>query len=161
MIPLSTVLAGVLASVATVLGKLASDPHTSLSRFTRAQCSAVGGDVNLCGHVISGVRLTCLVLMLLVNMVMLNFFMRAMREAGSIVATVAQNTVNFVFSALTGMLLFGEPLPLMWWCGTACMAGGIALLVHPQDDAGGPEEETGEEDNAKVAKVTNANKKAN
>jgi drug/metabolite transporter (DMT)-like permease len=132
-VPASTLLAGVLASAASVLGKLSSDPDTGLSRFTRAQCSGAGGGDELCGNLVSATRVACLILMIIINGVALNLFMRAMREAGSLVATVAQSTVNFVFSALSGMLLFGEPLPLMWWAGTACMACGIALLAGPSD----------------------------
>ena len=116
-------LAGFIASTGSVCGKLSS-ADTGLSQFVAQQCEAY----SWCEGAGLAVRAVCFGLMIVLNGAGVNLFVRNMHRAGTLVATVTQSAVNFTCSAIYGMVLFGEPLPLQWWLGMSCMACGIALL---------------------------------
>ena len=130
-------IAGFIAAVGSVVGKLSSDPDTWFSRLMEDVCQSQAWvrDGVGCTSWLAGARAACFVLMIALNGVGVNLFVRAMHETSTLVATVTQSSVNFTCSALFGLLLFGEPLPLQWWIGMSCMAAGVALLSGTTDDA--------------------------
>ncbi|CAM9819764.1 unnamed protein product [Sphacelaria rigidula] len=67
--------------------------------------------------------------MVLVNALMLSMYLRALQQSGSTVATVANCATNFVLSGVSGMLLFEERLPGLWFVGAACIVMGVTLIA--------------------------------
>jgi multidrug transporter EmrE-like cation transporter len=105
--------AGACAALASVCGKLALDDNVRLG----------GAQLTLAA------RGVAFVLLVLLNAKMWTLFTQSLNAFPSSVHPTAINTAaNFVLSAVIGHLLFGEPLPLKWWLGTALLTLGVVLL---------------------------------
>lgn len=56
-------------------------------------------------------------------------FTRALTLATSTTRVAVLNTSsNFIVTAVLGMLVFGEGLPLLWWCGAALLVAGSVVI---------------------------------
>ncbi|OQR91071.1 hypothetical protein THRCLA_09114 [Thraustotheca clavata] len=121
----SSAVSGVIAAVSGMLGKFSSDGSTSLMQYIESQC--VGEH---CGYVLAGVRIGFFVAMLLSNALMLNFFVQGLHETDSLTATITSSAANFVVTAILGLLVFGEHLPLQWWLGATVILVGMGCLLH-------------------------------
>lgn len=66
---------------------------------------------------------------LLSNFAMWTLFTRALTASPSTTkATITNTTANFLFTALLGMLVFGEQVAGLWWVGASLMAVGCVLV---------------------------------
>jgi len=95
---------------------------------------------------------------LLCNAIMWILFTRALTLANSTTQVAILNTsANFMVTALLGMLVFSEGLPLLWWVGAAFLvAGSVTIGLREQKnkiDRAGTSEEDGQEDAGAVATV--------
>ena len=95
---------------------------------------------------------------LLCNAIMWILFTRALTLANSTTQVAILNTsANFMVTALLGMLVFSEGLPLLWWVGAAFLvAGSVTIGLREQKnktDSAGTGEENGQEDAGAVATV--------
>ena len=70
---------------------------------------------------------------------------------------ILNTSANFMVTALLGMLVFSEGLPLLWWVGAAFLvAGSVTIGLREQknkNDGAGTGEENGQEDAGAVATV--------
>ncbi|KAH7467169.1 hypothetical protein PRIC1_011215 [Phytophthora ramorum] len=121
--------AGSLAALAGLLGKLGADGDSNALQYMDTQCqsSSLSGS---CTLVSSVVRALCLVLMLSANGLMLNFFVKGLHETDSLTATVTSAAVNFMLSAAGGLFFFQEHLPTRWFFGATVILVGMAFLLH-------------------------------
>jgi len=56
-------------------------------------------------------------------------FTRALTLATSTTRVAVLNTsANFLATAVLGMLVFAEGLPLLWWCGAALLVAGSVVI---------------------------------
>eukprot|EP00699_Malawimonas_sp_californiana_P001243 EC715189.1.p1 GENE.EC715189.1~~EC715189.1.p1 ORF type:complete len:134 (+),score=4.68 EC715189.1:2-403(+) len=74
-------------------------------------------------------RVGCIGGLLICNAVMVNFFTKALRMSAPAAATALSAASNFFVTAVYGMAIFGEHLPLQWWLGALLIAGGVACLA--------------------------------
>lgn len=127
-------LAGSLAALAGLLGKLGADGDSSALQFLETQCHSSGFETLSCSLMASVARTLCLVLMLVVNGLMLSCFVKGLHETDSLTATVTSAAVNFMLSAAGGYFFFQEHLPGRWFVGATIILVGMAFLLH--GDAG-------------------------
>jgi len=84
-------------------------------------------------------RLLWLLLVVLSNVLMVNCSSKALDLSKSSVVTVVTTTAtNFFTSALSGQLLFGERLPLVWWGGASFLILGMILIHKSQQSPSSP-----------------------
>ncbi|KAG3113333.1 hypothetical protein PI124_g7637 [Phytophthora idaei] len=122
-------LAGSLAAVAGLLGKLGADGDSSVLQLLDAQCHSSALSAS-CSLLSSAVRVLCLALMLGANGLMLSCFVKGLHETDSLTATVTSAAVNFMFSAAGGFFFFQEVLPMRWFLGATVILVGMAFLLH-------------------------------
>ncbi|TMW67625.1 hypothetical protein Poli38472_011245 [Pythium oligandrum] len=125
--------AGSLAALAGMLGKLGADGDTSVLEYAEAYCvnSTLLASLPVsCAMLQSALRVLFIVLMLLTNGLMLNFFVKGLHETDSLTATVTSSSVNFMLSAAGGYLLFQEHLPMQWFVGATIILIGMGFLLH-------------------------------
>jgi drug/metabolite transporter (DMT)-like permease len=75
------------------------------------------------------------VLMLVLNAVMLSYFVKSIAVLGSSRATLANFTCNYLTSvrvtqAFFGWAIYGEALSLQWGLGASLMLVGIYFVLH-------------------------------
>ncbi|CAM9143508.1 unnamed protein product [Ascophyllum nodosum] len=129
-----SVASGVLACLASVLGKVAFDGESPLHLLARSSCHhhfAGWGGCNMVGLGVQGVSLAG---MFLVNAVMLSMYLKALEISGSTVATVTNCATNFLLSGVLGRMLFGEHLSFLWFCGASLVVSGVMLVVVGTSD---------------------------
>eukprot|EP00386_Alphamonas_edax_P009804 GDKI01032102.1.p2 GENE.GDKI01032102.1~~GDKI01032102.1.p2 ORF type:complete len:179 (+),score=53.41 GDKI01032102.1:79-615(+) len=68
------------------------------------------------------------VAMILLNSLMLKYYVDAMKRWSALQATVLNFALNFLLSALVGNALFGEHLPFKWWLGASLITCGVFLI---------------------------------
>ncbi|DAZ92414.1 TPA: hypothetical protein N0F65_000198 [Lagenidium giganteum] len=122
-------LAGSFAALAGMLGKLGADGDSSVLGYLLTSCEQSFMIDQL--PVLQAVaRIACIVLMLVTNGVMLNFFVKGLHETDSLTATVTSAAVNFMLSAAGGHFFFQEPLPIQWFVGATLILAGVGCLLH-------------------------------
>ena len=106
---LAAVLSGAFAALASVCGKVASEESLELP---------------LKGLALVGL-ITC-------NVVMLRFFVKALRDAGSVVGTTVNASANVAVSAILGAILFGEvdTLTHRWLFGALLAIAGMYCITR-------------------------------
>ncbi|ETI42283.1 hypothetical protein F443_12568 [Phytophthora nicotianae P1569] len=122
-------LAGSLAALAGLLGKLGADGDSSALQLLDAQCRSSALSAS-CSLLSSAVRVLCLALMLGANGLMLSCFVKGLHETDSLTATVTSAAVNFMLSAAGGFVFFQEHLPTRWFVGASVILIGMAFLLH-------------------------------
>ncbi|KAE8880801.1 hypothetical protein PF005_g1650 [Phytophthora fragariae] len=122
-------LSGSLGAVAGLLGKLGADGDSNALQLLENQCAASSLSES-CDVLTSIVRLLCLALMLGVNGLMINLFVKGLHETDSLTATVTSSAVSCVLSAAGGYFFFQELLPTRWFVGAAVIVVGLAFLLH-------------------------------
>lgn len=108
---------------------MGADGDSSALQLLEVQCAASSLSES-CGFLASVVRLLCLALMLGVNALMINFFVKGLHETDSLTATVTSAAVSCVLSAAGGFFFFQELLPARWFVGAAVIMVGLAFLLH-------------------------------
>ncbi|XP_076658353.1 transmembrane protein 42 [Halictus rubicundus] len=104
------VVAGVFATVGSLLGKLAG---------------IVGID-SVIGLLLKGILL---VLMISSNTIGCTFFVKALNASGSsLPCTIASSATSYVCSALAGFLIFNESTSITWWCGISLVILGLFFI---------------------------------
>jgi drug/metabolite transporter (DMT)-like permease len=76
------------------------------------------------------IRIICLVFLLLSNGLMLHFFVKALREDGSVIGTTVNASANVFVSALIGMIAFGETEKITqnWFLGALLALVGVYCI---------------------------------
>ncbi|CAM9731120.1 unnamed protein product [Scytosiphon promiscuus] len=128
-----SVASGCLACFASVLGKVAFDGDTPFQVKTTASCRERFPEWTLCGAVGLAVQGASLAGMFMVNAVMLSTYLKALQMSGSTVATVTNFATNFLLSGISGRIIFGERLPMLWFCGASLVVSGVMLLTGGGD----------------------------
>jgi drug/metabolite transporter (DMT)-like permease len=79
-------------------------------------------------------KIILIVGLILSNVFMLAFFVRALKEAGSIMGTILNSAANVLVTAIIARLIFNEPsVDTKWWIGfISIMIGGICITVAEQ-----------------------------
>ncbi|XP_076280310.1 transmembrane protein 42 [Lasioglossum baleicum] len=104
------VVAGVFATVGSLLGKLAGN---------------IGMD-SVIGLVLKGILLA---LMISSNTIGCTFFVKALNASGSsLPCTIASSATSYVCSALAGFLIFNESTSIIWWCGILLVISGLFFI---------------------------------
>ncbi|GMF18506.1 unnamed protein product [Phytophthora lilii] len=127
--PPRSALAGSLAALAGLLGKLGADGDSSALQLLDAQCQSSRLSAS-CGLLAAVARLLSLALMLGVNGLMIGCFVKGLHETDSLTATVTSAAVSCVLSAAGGFVFFQELLPARWFVGAAVILVGMAFLLH-------------------------------
>ncbi|KAJ9074022.1 hypothetical protein DSO57_1010325 [Entomophthora muscae] len=129
-----SILSGTYASLASVLGKLSTDPRT-FDYFHRA-FSLFSGRVssleisNTLGPKLASVIRVCLfVAMFVANGLMWTNYTRALDSSvNSIRVVVLNNAVNMLMTAFFGYFLFDEAFSLLWWLGASFVVAGTVVI---------------------------------
>ncbi|CAM9105951.1 unnamed protein product [Pylaiella littoralis] len=130
---------GALACFASVLGKVAFDGDTPVHVMATTSCEEHLPGLALCNAVGLAVQAASLVGMFLANAVMLSTFIKALQMSGSTVATVTNFATNFLLSGVSGRIVFGERLTVLWFCGASLVVSGVVLLIGGTGTTGGDE----------------------
>ncbi|KDO27864.1 hypothetical protein SPRG_07137 [Saprolegnia parasitica CBS 223.65] len=128
----SSAVSGAIAACSGMLGKFSSDDSTSMLHGVQETCMSMAVEVPWldCAYVSVGVRVLFFVAMLLSNAVMLNFFVQGLHETDSLTATITSSAINFVVTAVLGLAIFHEHLPLQWWLGASIILLGMGCLLY-------------------------------
>ncbi|XP_053992493.1 transmembrane protein 42 [Hylaeus volcanicus] len=106
------VVAGLFATIGSVLGKLA-------------------GSVEIVSIVALMLKGILLVLMITSNTVGCTFFVKALNASGSsLPCTIASAATSYVCSALAGFLVFNESTSITWWCGISFVILGLLFICN-------------------------------
>lgn len=124
--PWQNILSAFFASSASVFGKFAFDLNEGsfASQTVHSLAALTGLDTSLTTMI---VRAVFIIGLIIANSCMLKFYVESMRSYTALQATMFNFAFNFLFSALSGMLIFGEILTLRWWLGASIMLSGVLL----------------------------------
>ena len=132
--------AGCLGALASVCGKLGLQPGAvALTRGSSfAACLSRDGHSYGCEDRWPALALRAAALAGLAasNAGMLACFVRALRRAGALRATVCSNAGGLAASGALGALVFGEAPSATWVAGALLMAAGVAVLAGDAGDEG-------------------------
>lgn len=121
--------AGFCAAMASLCVKLAL---SSEDMFQTALCKHVSlwkETSSHCKQVVFLSRIILFGLMFLFNGLMWTLFVKSLRNSSSSAQAMITNSAsNFIFSALFGMVVFGEILSLRWWMGASFIILGLFLI---------------------------------
>lgn len=78
-------------------------------------------------------------------------FTRALTAATSSTRVSILNTAaNFITTAILGMVVFGEKLPLLWWLGASLLISGSVVIGARDGDANAEEKQNREDAGSKI-----------
>eukprot|EP01094_Clydonella_sp_ATCC50884_P001700 TRINITY_DN11279_c0_g1_i1.p2 TRINITY_DN11279_c0_g1~~TRINITY_DN11279_c0_g1_i1.p2 ORF type:complete len:141 (-),score=42.04 TRINITY_DN11279_c0_g1_i1:128-550(-) len=126
--------AGLCAAGASVCGKTALDHEMVHALFSSAAAPLLSRLPLQHHSVLVVLQAVTFLSVFLCNAMMVNLQSKALDLCPSVVAVITNSSANFFFSAVLGWLVFGEPLPLQWWCGAALISLGMALIHRSQAD---------------------------
>lgn len=128
--------AGLLAALASVAGKIATDSRVvpTIAAHIEPLVALISTSPTIVGYSIvdvtqTAIRAISFALIFAFNAVMMNVFVKAMNFSSSVTAVVINTASNFCFTALFGLAAFGEPLPPLWWCGAALILTGVSVIA--------------------------------
>ncbi|XP_018563508.1 transmembrane protein 42 isoform X2 [Anoplophora glabripennis] len=76
------------------------------------------------------IRIAFFACMVVCNGAVWTLFVKALQQTNSSLnATVISSASNYVFSAVTGFVLFGEITSLLWWSGMFLIIVGLLLVL--------------------------------
>nr|XP_018906567.1 PREDICTED: uncharacterized protein LOC109036666 [Bemisia tabaci] len=82
------------------------------------------------------VQLCFLGMMLLCNAFVWKFYATALQScSSSLPPTLISTASNYIISALSGCMLFGETTSLLWWSGSALIFIGLGLVTTSRDSS--------------------------
>jgi drug/metabolite transporter (DMT)-like permease len=150
---------GAFAAFNGVFAKLTTTSQTNTLSSALSTLLGLSANNNIVSFAVRGLFFA---MNLLCNAIMWILFTRALTLANSTTQVAILNTsANFMVTALLGMLVFSEGLPLLWWVGAAFLVAGSVIIglreQKNQADAAGTgslREDNGQEDagsNAAVA----------
>ena len=130
--------AGILGAVASTCGKVALQPGavaaTRGASFSACAWPAAADAAWTCAWWPAlALRGAAALGLAAANAGMLACFVRALRRAGALRATVCSSAGGLAASGALGALAFGEALGAAWWGGAVLMAAGVAVLAGDQD----------------------------
>ncbi|CAG9310741.1 unnamed protein product [Blepharisma stoltei] len=73
-------------------------------------------------------KIACIIIMLVLNSLMIKFFMQSLKDLGASKATVINFTCNYMSSAVFGYLVYSEYLSLTWGLGALLMIIGVYII---------------------------------
>jgi drug/metabolite transporter (DMT)-like permease len=114
---------GLIAASTSVVGKFATDGSSPLRDL-------IANDA-----VFYAARVAFFGLYLLLNGVMWAQFSKAMALSTTLKASLVNTSANFVFTALLGVVFFGDKLPFAWWIGSCFLLAGFILVTSDTEDA--------------------------
>lgn len=115
------VIGAVLASTAGIFAALAA----FFSKF------AFDSDSSLIYDLDRIVRLLCIVMVILCNVIMWITFMKSLHASPSVAfAMIFNTTANYVITGAFSILVFGEYLKYTWYLGIVCMLVGVAFIRY-------------------------------
>eukprot|EP00123_Amoebidium_parasiticum_P003626 comp14918_c0_seq1/m.11476 comp14918_c0_seq1/g.11476 ORF comp14918_c0_seq1/g.11476 comp14918_c0_seq1/m.11476 type:complete len:151 (-) comp14918_c0_seq1:402-854(-) len=125
--------AGLCAALASVAGKMSFDDHYLHNMFSYVMGMMLEADVRDDKQILHWVtrigRVCSFGLMFGFNALMWTLFTKSLSKCSSTLeATVTNSAANFFFTALCGMVLFQETLPLLWWVGGSFVVVGLLLV---------------------------------
>ncbi|KAM0511653.1 hypothetical protein ACHAPE_009704 [Trichoderma viride] len=83
------------------------------------------------------VRAIFFILNLVFNGIMWSLFTTALKRGKSATQVSIMNTsTNFLVTAFTGLLIFSESLPPMWWAGASLLVAGSVIAGRKDEDEG-------------------------
>lgn len=137
--------AGICAALASIFAKLAMASHAvvdlchgglqtalnsswSIVNYIYIPTLEENSVTEFCSSASLVIRLLCFGLVFASNAVMWTLFVRSLQSTLSVVATVTSTASNFFFSGISGYIIFGEVLPVMWWFGAGLILLGLLLM---------------------------------
>ncbi|KAJ5855614.1 uncharacterized protein N7529_009558 [Penicillium soppii] len=119
------VTSGAFAALNGVFAKLTTDQHTT--SFAQSIAHIFGKDSSPFIEML--VRVACLGLNVLCNIIMWALFTRALTAGPSTTKVSITNTAsNFLATAVLGMVVFQEAVGGLWWVGAGMMGAGCILV---------------------------------
>ncbi|KAI9298528.1 hypothetical protein K502DRAFT_345964 [Neoconidiobolus thromboides FSU 785] len=125
-----SILSGIYASLASVVGKLSTDPKTNVLISTFCQVTKS----HLCERLVASyllpvLRIIFFILMFTLNGLMWTTYTKALSSANSsIQVSVVNNATNMVTTAVLGYLIFNEVNGMLWWLGVSLVISGTVVL---------------------------------
>lgn len=103
----------------------------ALAGFSGAS-AAVFGKLTGLDNTDQPTRITCYLLLIVCNALMLVLYSRALRYNSSLACTASTTAVNISATGLLGHLVFGEATSLQWWVGASSIFLGSFLISRSQ-----------------------------
>ncbi|KKK26488.1 hypothetical protein ARAM_001018 [Aspergillus rambellii] len=126
---LLAIASGAFAALNGLFAKLTTDEQTTSFANSILRLFGATGDADAHPFGVLVIRVICLGLNFLCNIVMWALFTRALTAAPSTTKVSITNTsANFLVTALLGMLVFREEVGGLWWVGAGMMGAGCILV---------------------------------
>jgi len=147
-------LAGLFAATASIFGKLAlvdiSEKTTAALRrpnlsfwledvLTAVSCSDPSDfneAWNWCALLVATFRIACFATMVILNILQLSSFLKALERKGSLVVTVVSSSINFIVTGILGSVVLNENVSPKWLLGATFIAVGVGLVAFSQAGGG-------------------------
>lgn len=130
------------SATASICGKLSlTDASKNRSQWVNmilSLCSNTSDQENgedswaKCWIYISAFRLLCFAAMMMLNILQLSSFLKALERKGSLPVTVVSSAVSFILTGILGSLILDEHVSFQWLMGAACIAAGVGLVAFSQ-----------------------------
>mmetsp|Transcript_22069 Transcript_22069/g.22256 ORF Transcript_22069/g.22256 Transcript_22069/m.22256 type:complete len:141 (-) Transcript_22069:578-1000(-) len=132
---IKSVLSGLFASCASLIGKLALSPDSYVISALFDICTrSISHEEALCLKVCLAGRMVSLGGMFLCNAVMLSYFLQALECGNSLPVTVLNSAVSFLITGCFGVFLLAEPVNSTWLLGVALIILGVLCIGYSQKE---------------------------
>ena len=122
------VVCGAFGALASIVAKLALSDH-SIVRSISSICEAIVTTRHtLCSAAVVSTRVILFMTMILLNGLMVTYFLKAMRNNASVVVAVVSTSVNFLLTGAFGLILLNEKVGAQWLMGSVLISIGLCFV---------------------------------
>jgi uncharacterized membrane protein len=123
------VVCGAFGALASIVAKLALSDHPTFRSITSI-CEAIvtTRHVTLCSAAVASTRVILFMTMVLLNGLMVTYFLKAMRNNASVVVAVVSTSINFLLTGVLGFIILNEKVGAQWLMGSVLISVGLCFV---------------------------------
>lgn len=122
------VLCGAFGALASIVAKLALSDHPTVRSISSICEAIVTSSHTLCSAAVVSTRVILFMTMVLLNGLMVTYFLKAMRNNASVVVAVVSASVNFLLTGALGFILLNEKVGAQWLMGSVLISVGLCFV---------------------------------
>lgn len=126
------VICGICGAIGSLFGKLAFSNNKIISKLETVLCIIVVDD-SICYLISIVLRIISFILMILFNGLMVNSFLKSIRNYASVSVAVVSTASNYLATGFIGYIVLDENLSLYWFSGSILISIGLCLISMSQD----------------------------
>ena len=122
------VVCGAFGALASIVAKLALSDHPTF-RSIASICEAIVTTRHiLCSAAVASTRVILFMIMVLLNGLMVTYFLKAMRNNASVVVAVVSTSINFLLTGVLGFVILNEKVGAQWLMGSVLISVGLCFV---------------------------------